>query len=161
VTPTEGEGATRRPASRVASRSQSEATKPTTASGSASPNHVNAVGFDGIDITAVAGPRESSTAVGTSPQGHHRRSVPSIESNSTITAIETATSSSGADRNCSCGRLGHPVRIAFLEAMVNELYQNVVEGYDRFGATARLPEPARARMLELWERTRWPSRANA
>lgn len=43
--------------------------------------------------------------------------------------------------------------VTFLEAMVNELYQDVAEGYDHFGATARLPEPVRARMLKVWERT--------
>lgn len=41
----------------------------------------------------------------------------------------------------------------FLEAMVNELYQDVVEGHDHFGATAGLPGSVRARMLEVWERT--------
>jgi hypothetical protein len=42
---------------------------------------------------------------------------------------------------------------AFLEAMVNEIFQDVAEGYDHFGATAHLSEPVRARLLEVWERT--------
>jgi hypothetical protein len=48
----------------------------------------------------------------------------------------------------------------FLEAMVNELYQDVAEGYDHFGVTAPLSEEVRVRMRDLWERTDGGRRAS-
>jgi hypothetical protein len=42
---------------------------------------------------------------------------------------------------------------SFLEAMINELYQDVAEGYRHFGVTDPILEEVRSRMEAYWERT--------
>lgn len=42
---------------------------------------------------------------------------------------------------------------SFLEAMINELYQDVAEGYSHFGVTDSLPVEVRSRMEAYWEHT--------